>query len=149
VAARFHDVGECFLTPGLAGRPVAFSLEERHAMQRHADLGANALLRVGAPRPVADVVRSHHERWDGTGYPRRLVGEEIPMNARLLHVCEAWDAMRSNRLYAEALTKDEALTELRQGAGTQFDPRVADAAVQAFAVAGEGVQDAGGPRPSA
>jgi HD-GYP domain-containing protein (c-di-GMP phosphodiesterase class II) len=138
VAARFHDVGECFLAPGLAGKPIAFSLEERHAMQRHADLGANALLRVGTPRPVADVVRAHHERWDGTGYPRRLAGEEIPPNARLLHVCEAWDAMRKNRLYAEALSKDEALAELRQGAGTQFDPRIAGVAAEVFSAAPEG-----------
>jgi putative nucleotidyltransferase with HDIG domain len=132
-AARFHDIGECLLPPGLVGRAVAYSEAEREAMQSHPELGANALAHAGMPAEVVEAVRSHHERWDGSGYPQRLTGEAIPLAARVLHVCEAWDAMRRHRLWADLITPDEALDEIRSGAGSQFDPEVAQVAGRCLA----------------
>ncbi len=133
LAARFHDIGECFLPPGLAGKPLAFTARERALMERHADLGADALLEAGAGTALAGAVRSHHERWDGSGYPRGLAGPAIPTHARIIHVCETWDAMRSNRAYADLISREEALEELEMGAGRQFDPDVASTAREIFA----------------
>jgi putative nucleotidyltransferase with HDIG domain len=132
-AARFHDIGECFLPSGLAERAVAFSESERDAMRSHAELGAEALSEAGMNVQVVDAVRAHHQRWDGGGYPLGLRGERIPRAARILHVCEAWDAMRRHRVWAELITTDEALEEIQTCAGSQFDPEVARAAVDCFA----------------
>ena len=74
--------------------------------------------------PVADWVLHHHERWDGSGYPESLAGEEIPLPARILGAAEAFDAMISDHVYRSALTRNEALEEIERGSGTQFDPRV-------------------------
>jgi putative two-component system response regulator len=76
---------------------------------------------------VAPIVRSHHERWDGTGYPDRLRGDQIPLGARILAVVDAWDAMTTDRPYRSALERSEAVQRLRRGAGTQWDPNVVEA----------------------
>jgi putative nucleotidyltransferase with HDIG domain len=133
VAARFHDVGECFLPSGLTEGSVAFSESERDAMRSHAELGADALSDAGMDSQVVDAVRAHHERWDGGGYPLGIEGSRIPRAARILHVCEAWDAMRRHRVWAELISPEEALEEIETCAGSQFDPEVARAAVECFA----------------
>ena len=81
----------------------------------------------GLMRDVGDIVRSSHERFDGAGYPDGLVGDEIPIEARIVFCCDAYDAMTTDRVYREALTVEAAITELRANAGTQFDPIVVDA----------------------
>jgi putative nucleotidyltransferase with HDIG domain len=136
VAARLHDLGECLLPRELSDQhAIAYTPEQRQLMNEHPDLGAEALERAGLGDDVVEAVRAHHERWDGGGYPRGLAGDEIPLPARILHVCEAWDAMRRHRVWAELITKDEALEELDHGAGNQFDPRVARSAASLFATA--------------
>ena len=81
----------------------------------------------GFMRDVGLIIRSHHERWDGHGYPDGLAGEEIPPEARIIACCDSWNAMRTNRVYRKALTHDAALADLRANSGTQFDPRTVQA----------------------
>jgi response regulator RpfG family c-di-GMP phosphodiesterase len=96
-------------------------------MRRHPLIGERILLAAPALRPVARLVRSSHERWDGTGYPDGLSGDEIPLGARVVAVCDAFDAMTTERPYREPVTETDAVEELRRCAGTQFDPMVVDA----------------------
>ena len=93
----------------------------------HTIVGERILLAAPALRPVARLVRSSHERWDGSGYPDSLAGEQIPLGARVVAVCDAFDAMTSDRPYRPAMSESEALAELRACAGTQFDSRVVEA----------------------
>jgi two-component system cell cycle response regulator len=96
-------------------------------MHRHTILGERILMAASALRPVARLVRSSHERFDGGGYPDGLKGEEIPLGARIIFVCDAYDAMTSNRAYSRAIAPAQALRELKACAGTQFDPEVVEA----------------------
>lgn len=95
-------------------------------MTRHAVIGEQIIARVEHLRPVARIVRSAHERWDGTGYPDGLAGEQIPLASRILLVCDAYDAMTSDRPYRRAMSEEAATEELLDGAGSQFDPRVVE-----------------------
>ncbi len=101
-------------------------------MRRHTLLGERILGAVPALRGVAALVRSSHERFDGCGYPDRLSGAEIPLGARILFACDAFDAMTSDRPYQRAMTHAEAQAELRRCAGTQFDPAVVEALVETW-----------------
>jgi len=96
-------------------------------MQRHADEGARIIDRLGFLGDAVPAIRHHHERWDGAGYPDALVGEEIPLGARIIHVADALDSMLTNRIYKPARPAGEALDELRRGAGSQFCPRTVSA----------------------
>ena len=93
-------------------------------MRRHTVIGESIIAEAPALREVAALVRASHERWDGAGYPDGLAGEEIPLGARIVAVCDAYSAMRQQRAYGPVLTDEEARAELRRCAGTQFDPRV-------------------------
>jgi HD-GYP domain-containing protein (c-di-GMP phosphodiesterase class II) len=95
-------------------------------LQRHPQIGFRMLESLGVD-PVAEWVLYHHERWDGTGYPDRLHGEEIPLGARIIFVADAYDAMTSDRVYRRRLSSDDALAELDRCAGTQFDPQIVNA----------------------
>ncbi|MET0615413.1 MAG: HD domain-containing phosphohydrolase, partial [Thermoleophilaceae bacterium] len=96
-------------------------------MRRHPLIGERILLAAPALRPVARLVRSSHERWDGGGYPDGLRGDEIPLGSRVVAVCDAFDAMTTERPYREPIPEGEAIAELRRCAGTQFDPMVVEA----------------------
>jgi HD-GYP domain-containing protein (c-di-GMP phosphodiesterase class II) len=96
-------------------------------MQRHADEGARIIDRLGFLQDAVPAIRHHHERYDGTGYPDRLKGDEIPLGARIIHVADALDSMLTTRIYRAARPAGEAIEELRNGAGRQFCPRVVDA----------------------
>ena len=105
--------------------------EERALMNTHTILGQEMLERAGGLLgQIAPVVRSCHERWDGSGYPDKLVGEEIPLVARIVCACDAWSAMTTDRSYRRALSREAAEAELRNCARTQFDPAVVDALLQ-------------------
>jgi HD-GYP domain-containing protein (c-di-GMP phosphodiesterase class II) len=108
-------------------KPGPLSEEEWAFMHRHTIVGERILAAAPALVPVATLVRSSHERWDGDGYPDRLAGEDIPQGARVVAVCAAFHAMVSERPYRPSRSADEALAELRRCAGSQFDPRVVDA----------------------
>ncbi len=127
-AALLHDVGKIAVPKEIINKPGQLSPEEWTVIKTHTVEGERMLSRVGGfMREVGMVVRSHHERWDGGGYPDGLVGEAIPLEARIITCCDSWNAMRTDRSYRRALSADAAIEELRSGCGTQFDPRVVDA----------------------
>lgn len=123
-AAELHDVGKIAIPDAILTKPGALDEEEWSYMRRHTLIGARILSAAPALKPVAALVRASHERWDGSGYPDRLAGQDIPLGARIIAVCDAFDAMTSERPYRPARPELHALTELRRRAGTQFDPDV-------------------------
>ena len=132
-AAELHDVGKLAIPEEILGKPGPLTDDELEFVRRHTLIGERILGSAPALGAAAKLVRSSHERWDGTGYPDGLAGEEIPQGARIVCVCDAFDAMTSERPYSHALTSEEALRELFRCAGQQFDPAVVEAfaAVQA------------------
>jgi HD-GYP domain-containing protein (c-di-GMP phosphodiesterase class II) len=102
-------------------------------MKRHSSEGARIVSKFGRLRDCVPVIRHHHERWDGAGYPEHLAGEDIPLLASVVGFADAWDAMTIERPYQRALRIDEALAEVRENSGTQFSPRVVDALFVAVA----------------
>jgi putative nucleotidyltransferase with HDIG domain len=132
--ALLHDVGKIRMPTEIINKPGPLDPDERLIIQTHTVEGQAMLTKVGGLLgEVGNLVRSCHERWDGAGYPDGLAGERIPLIARIVCCTDAFSAMTTNRPYRAALSFDEAIRELRQCAGTQFDPRVVEAVV---AVAG-------------
>ncbi len=129
-AAVLHDIGKLATPDAVLRKPGPLSPEEWEVMRRHPVVGEEILKPVRRLVGVALLVRHHQERWDGTGYPDGLRGEQIPLGARILAVVDAYTAMTDQRPYRPARTHEEAVTELRRCAGTQFDPAVVSAFVQ-------------------
>jgi hypothetical protein len=130
-AARLHDVGKIRVPDDVLNKPGPLDAEEREVMRCHAAWGSETLSGVPGLEVVATVVRFHHERWDGRGYPDGLTGACIPLASRIIAVCDAFGAMTCDRPYRHAMDPADALDELRSGAGTQFDPAVVDAFCEA------------------
>jgi putative nucleotidyltransferase with HDIG domain len=129
--ARLHDVGKVAIPKEIIHKPGKLDQHEWTIIKTHTVEGQRMLDRVGGfMRDVGTVVRSHHERWDGAGYPDTLAGEEIPVEARIVSACDAWNAMRTDRSYRRALSYEAALAELISCSGTQFDPRVVKALIR-------------------
>jgi len=126
-AAELHDIGKVAVPSAILDKPGKLDADEWAFIARHTLIGERILGAAIALRPVAKLVRSSHERWDGSGYPDGLAGTAIPLGARIVTACDAYDAMTSDRPYQRALAHGEALEELRRCAGTQFDPDVVDA----------------------
>jgi diguanylate cyclase (GGDEF)-like protein/putative nucleotidyltransferase with HDIG domain len=122
-AALFHDIGKLAVPDAVLLKPASLTIDEWSLMQRHADEGARIIDRLGFLNDAVPAIRHHHERFDGTGYPDRLRGEEIPLGARIIHVADALDSMLTTRTYRAARPAAEAIGELRRAAGTQFCPR--------------------------
>jgi putative nucleotidyltransferase with HDIG domain len=119
-----HDIGKIGLPAGLLEKPGPLTLEERRQMEQHSEIGERILRNVDDYSEIADVVRSHHERIDGMGYPDGIPGDRIPLLARIIGVADAYDAMTSDRPYREALPSRVARMRLAQAVGTQFDTAV-------------------------
>jgi diguanylate cyclase (GGDEF)-like protein len=130
LAASLHDLGKLAIPEEILRKPGELSSAEWIVLQRHPQIGHRMLVSLGVD-PIADWVLHHHERWDGSGYPAGLAGQRIPLGARIIFVADAFDAMTSNRLYREPLSRDAAYLEVERCQGTQFDPEV----VQAFLAA--------------
>jgi putative nucleotidyltransferase with HDIG domain len=129
--ALLHDVGKVAIPKEIINKPGKLDPEEWTIIKTHTLEGQRMLDRVGGfMRDVGLIVRSHHERWDGAGYPDMLAGEEIPLEARIISACDTWNAMRTDRVYRRALSYDSALAELISCSGTQFDPRVVETLVR-------------------
>ncbi len=126
LAGSLHDLGKLAIPEEILRKPGPLTQPERLVLERHPQIGHRMLESLGVD-PVADWVLHHHERWDGSGYPERLRGDEIPLGARIIFVADAYDAMTSDRAYRGRLTPRAAVEELERCAGTQFDPSIVTA----------------------
>ena len=122
--ALLHDIGKLAVPDYVLNKPSALTPVEFETMKKHATMGARILTAVSFPYPIVPIVRHHHERWDGRGYPDGLCGSEIPLGARILAVVDCFDALTSDRPYRPKLSEDEAVEILRSRTGTFYDPRV-------------------------
>ena len=144
-AAALRDVGKQGVAQQVLDKREAFDERDWTEMKRHPEIGYQLLKEVSFLSEVADVVRAHHERYDGQGYPHRLRGESIPIGARILSVLEAFVAMTSSRSYRKTRTPEDAMQEILRNAGTQFDPEV----VRAFSdVERRGLLSSRAPEPT-
>ena len=132
-AARLHDVGKIRVPDAVLHKPGALDEREYDVIRCHSAWGAETLAGIPGLEAVAAVVRFHHERWDGSGYPDGLGGARIPLASRIISVCDAYAAMTADRPYRDAMDSDDALHEVLAGSGTQFDPAVVDALSDAIA----------------
>ena len=124
LGALFHDIGKIGIPASILMKPGPLSGEERALIERHPELGERILAPIDQLAEVRPIVRACHERYDGTGYPDRLMADEIPLESRIIFACDAFHAMTTDRPYREALPIEEAFRRLEEAAGTQFDPRV-------------------------
>lgn len=129
-AALMHDLGKVGMADDVLFNPKSLNPEERKNAQQHAEVGAMLLSKFPLFQKGAALVRYHHERYDGKGYPVGLKGDGIPIGARIISVADSYQAMTEDRPYRRAMTQDEAIAQLHQGSGSQFDPQVVDAFVR-------------------
>jgi response regulator RpfG family c-di-GMP phosphodiesterase len=133
-ASMMHDIGKLGIPDSILRKPGALNIHERLHMQRHADYGRKILL--GEADPLLDLAATiawtHHERWDGDGYPRRLGGAEIPLEGRIAAIGDVFDALTSNRIYRPAMSVDHAVRLMRAGRGAHFDPQLLDLFIDAL-----------------
>jgi putative nucleotidyltransferase with HDIG domain len=122
LGAVLHDIGKVRVPEAILNKPGPLDEAEWAVMRTHPEVGEQIVRPIQSLQAILPIVRHHHERWDGTGYPDGLAGRAIPVGARIVAVCDAYRAMTEDRPYREALGPDEARRELEQGAGTQFDP---------------------------
>lgn len=122
--ALLHDIGKIGIPDAVLNKPSRLTDEEYEIMKSHVLIGGDILKDFTIVQDVADGARYHHERYDGKGYAKGLKGEEIPLNARIIGIADAFDAMTSNRVYRQKMDMDYVLSELRKGSGTQFDPNI-------------------------
>ena len=123
-AAELHDIGKVAIPDGILHKGEELTAEEWELMRKHTIIGQRVLDAAPAMSPVAALVRSTHERWDGAGYPDRLAGKDIPLGSRVIFICDAYNAMTEGRPYRPPLSSEQALEELQRAGGTQFDPEL-------------------------
>lgn len=126
IAADLHDIGKIGVQEDILEKPSKLTDEEYEIMKSHSEKGYRIIIASNELRSVAESVLYHHERWDGSGYPVGLKDVEIPLLARIISVCDAYDVMMSNRVYKTAISEEKALVELKRCSGTQFDPKIVD-----------------------
>jgi putative nucleotidyltransferase with HDIG domain len=142
-AALLHDVGKIAIPKEIINKPGKLDPHEWTIVKTHTLEGQKMLDRVGGfMRQVGSIVRSHHERWDGAGYPDGLKGEEIPLEARIISCCDTWNAMRTDRPYRKALDYATAEAELRSASGSQLDPSLVEALLELVASEAEAEAEA-------
>lgn len=128
--AEFHDIGKIGVPESILKKPAPLSAEEVVKMRRHPEIGYHFAKTIPNLAPISDWILKHHEWWNGSGYPLGLRGTEIPVEARIVHIADAFDAMTHNRPYRQSLSLAVALAELRRGAGSQFDPELVNLFLQ-------------------
>ena len=127
-----HDIGKIAIDDQILNKPGKLNNEEWENIKRHPEIGYRILSSSPEYIQIAEDILYHHERYDGKGYPRGLKGEEIPIRARIITIADSFDAMISDRPYRKALSKQEALNEIKKCAGTQFDPKIAELFIELF-----------------
>ena len=137
LGAILHDVGKIGISDTILHKPGPLDDAEWRVMRQHPEIGEKMLENIDFLEPALPVIRHHHERWDGRGYPDNLAAEDIPIGARIVGVCDAFDAMTSDRPYKKAMPVKEALEEIVKHAGTQFDPTCAALLVEVVSSMGE------------
>lgn len=125
-AAHLHDIGKNGIPDRILSLPGQLTDADKKIMQSHACIGDSILKRIPVFKPIADVVRHHHERFDGMGYPDHLKGDEIPVESRIIAIADSFDAMTSTRSYRMAMNFNKALNEIKAHSGDQFDPHIVD-----------------------
>ena len=128
----YHDIGKIALQDNILNYKGSLDAHQWDNMKRHPETGYSILSSSNEFAPIADSVLSHHERWDGSGYPKGLRGDEIPFYARILAVAEAYDALTRDQPYRKAVDDEEALEIIKDNAGTQFDPKIVKALIRAL-----------------
>jgi HD-GYP domain-containing protein (c-di-GMP phosphodiesterase class II) len=131
-AAVLHDIGKIGIPGHILNKPDKLTDEEFAVMAEHTIIGERIISHIDYLAPIAGIIRSAHERWDGRGYPDKLAAVDIPTASRILLVCDAFHAMTSDRPYRKAMPEEDALEELRKHAGAQFDPEVVDAFLEVW-----------------
>jgi putative nucleotidyltransferase with HDIG domain len=126
-AALFHDIGKIGMPDSILTKPGRLDRAEQLLMREHAVRGAEIVGRISSLQDSVPAIRHHHERWDGLGYPDRLSGKDIPIEAAIIAIADAWDAMTTDRPYAVALGMEEAMLQIHAGRAKQFNPVVVDA----------------------
>ena len=129
LGALLHDIGKIGIPSDILSKPGRLTAPERKILQTHPELGERIIAPIDRLQEVRPIVRHCHERWDGAGYPDRIGGEDIPLESRIIFVCDAYHAMTTDRPYRHSLSHPEALRRLADAAGTQFDPGVVEAAL--------------------
>jgi HD-GYP domain-containing protein (c-di-GMP phosphodiesterase class II) len=127
-----HDIGKIGIKDSVLNKPGKLTEEEFDEIKKHPEVGYRIISEIKYLSKSAEVVRHHHERYNGMGYPSGLIGEKIPLGSRIISVADAYDAMTTERPYKKAMTHEEALLELNRCSGTQFDPRVVKAFIEVF-----------------
>jgi HD-GYP domain-containing protein (c-di-GMP phosphodiesterase class II) len=130
--AVLHDIGEITLAPSLFEKPAELSDSERQILRAHPVTGEQIVTGIEALAPLGKIIRHHHEHWDGRGYPDGLKSERIPLEARIIGLADAFDAITSDRPYRPAHSPDFAISEIQNESGRQFDPDIARACAEAF-----------------
>jgi HD-GYP domain-containing protein (c-di-GMP phosphodiesterase class II) len=133
VAGTIHDLGKISVPAEILSKPSTLTATEFSLIKTHPDVGYEILKPIQFPWPIAEMVRQHHERMDGSGYPRGLKGDEILLEARILAVADVVEAISSHRPYRPALGLERAMEELKKGKGTLYDPQVVDACLELLA----------------
>jgi HD-GYP domain-containing protein (c-di-GMP phosphodiesterase class II) len=124
--ALLHDMGKLGIPDSILQKPGSLTEDEWTVMRKHPQLAYDMLFAIEYLRPALDIPYCHHEKWDGSGYPRGLKGEEIPLAARLFAVVDVWDALTSDRPYRAAWNREQVLAHIREQSGKHFDPKVVD-----------------------
>jgi diguanylate cyclase (GGDEF)-like protein len=147
LGALFHDIGKIGIPETILSKPGPLTPEERKIVETHPELGEKIIAPIDRLEEVRPIVRHCHERYDGAGYPDRLAGEEIPIESRIILVCDAYHAMTTDRPYRKRLAAEEALRRLHEAAGTQFDPRVVEVCARVLVSRGAGASPSALPDP--
>lgn len=130
--AILHDIGKIYVQEDILSKAGPLDTEQWNEMRQHSIMGADLLQKIPYLNQAIPIIRHHHERWDGSGYPRGLKGDEIPLGARIVSVADSFDAMTTARVYQRTITPEDALAEIQKGSGARYDPAVVNAFTTAW-----------------
>ena len=128
--STLHDIGKMGVSAEILSKPGKLSDREWVEIRKHPEIGFRIAQATSELIPIAEYILYHHERWDGKGYPEGLIGDKIPLLSRIVAIVDAFDAMTNDRAYRSAMTKNEAIEEIRRNSGTQFDPDISKVFIQ-------------------